>query len=382
LPKNSAYLYDSSHPASTTKQIFRIKIRNMPVVTRKKSKIKLIIPIAILIVFGIFIYYQLFHKSPRADNGIATLRLVFDKHRDIVTSVRFTSSDSLVVTSSVDSTIKIWRKETGEIVKEIKHPCAIAYMDVSADGNYAVTGGYDSTTRVWHIKDGVLVKEFKGHIGTVWHVAISADNRKIASGGNDGVINIWDVETGKLLHRLTGHKRIVWSVKFSPDGTQLASGSFDFTIKLWNVADGKLLWDNKEHREAVVDLAFSHDGKLLASTSDDKTIKIWNVAEQKLIRTMKVAEHVQAVAFSPDDKRLLTGGRDKPLIGEFLQEIFGDSKFNPGVSARLWDVETGTLLQTFTKHGNDVQDVAYSHDGRWISTASADKTVEVWKLNR
>jgi WD40 repeat protein len=354
----------------------------MPVVTTKKSKIRLIIPIAILIVFAIPVYYQLFYKSPRVNNGIATLQLVFDKHRDIVTSVRFTSSDSLVVSSSVDSSIKIWQKETGEIVKEIKHPCAIAYMDVSADGNYAVTGGYDSIVRLWNIKDGSLLKEFKGHKGTVWHVAISNDNRKIASGGNDGVVNIWDVETGKLLHQLTGHKRIVWSVKFSPDGTRLASASFDFTMKLWNVADGKLLWDNREHRETVVDLAFSHDGKLLASTSDDKTIKIWNVAEQKLIRTMKVAEHVQAVAFSPDNTRLLTGGRDKPLIGEFLQEIFGDSKFNPGVSARLWDVETGTLLQTFTKHGNDVQDVAYSRDGRWISTASADKTVEVWKLNK
>jgi len=136
------------------------------------------------------------------------------------------------------------------------------------------------------------------------------------------------------LHRLTGHKRIVWSVKFSPDGIQLASASFDFTMKLWNVADGKLVWDNKAHKETVVDIGFSHDGKLLASTSDDKTIKIWNVAERKLVKTMKVAEHVQAVAFSPDDKRILTGGRDKPLIGEFLQEIFGASKFNTGVSAR------------------------------------------------
>jgi WD40 repeat protein len=62
-------------------------------------------------------------------------------------------------------------------------------------------------------------------------------------------------------------------------------------------------------KETVVDIAFSHDGKLLASTSDDKTIKLWDIAEQNLIRTMKVAEHVQAVAFSPDDKRLMTGGR-------------------------------------------------------------------------
>ena len=310
------------------------------------------------------------------------MHLEFDKHKHIVTSVHFVPGDSLMVTSSVDSTIKTWRRGSGEVVKEIKQTSGVAYMDISSDGNYAVTGGYDSTVRLWNLQTGILMKEFKGHSGTVWHVAISSDDKKIASGGNDGIINIWNAETGELMHKLTGHNRIIWSVKFSPDGSQLASSSFDFTIKLWNVTDGKLIWDNQEHKETVVDIAFSHDGKLLASTSDDKTIRIWNVEAKKLIRTMEVAEHVQAVTFSPDDTRLMTGGRDKPTIGEFLQEIFGDSKFNPGVSARLWDMKTGELLQTFSKHGNDVTDVAYSHDGKWVATASADKTVQLWKLNR
>lgn len=354
----------------------------MPVVIAKRSKRKLIILVPLLMIILILAYYQLLYKSPRVNNGIASASTTFNRHRNIVTSVRFGPADSLMVTSSVDSTIKVWRKETGELIKEIRQPSGVAYMDLSAEGKYAVTGSYDNVVRLWDINDGIIVKEYKGHAGTVWHVAISNDNKKIASGDNDGVVNIWDIESGNLLHRLTGHKRIVWSVKFSPDGTQVASSSFDFTVKLWNAADGKLIWDNQGHKETVVDLAFSHDGKMLASTSDDKTIKIWNVAEQKLIRTMKVAEHVQAVAFSPDDKRLMTGGRDKPMIGEFLQEIFGDSRFNPGVSARLWNVQTGELLQTFSSHGNDVNDVAYSHDGRWVATASADKTVEIWKLNK
>ena len=354
----------------------------MVVGVREKGRRRLfVILLPVLIIVCVLSYYQLLYKSERIDNGIAKLEMIFDKHKDIVTSIRFSPGDSLVVTSSVDSTIKIWRRESGEIVKEIKQTSGIAYMDLSSDGNYIVTGGYESTVRLWRIADGILLKEFKGHNGTVWTVAFSNDGKKIVSGGNDGVVNIWDVETGDLLHKLQGHKRIVWAVKFDPGGKKVASSSFDFSIKLWNVDDGKLVWDNKEHTETVVDIAFSRDGKMLASTSDDKTIKLWNVAEQKLIRTMKVAEHVQAVAFSPDGKRLMTGGRDKPMIGEFLQEFFGDSKFNPGVSARLWDVETGNLLQTFTKHANDVMDVAYRYDGKWVATASADKTVDIWKLN-
>jgi WD40 repeat protein len=255
-------------------------------------------------------------------------------------------------------------------------------MDLSEDGQYVVTGSYDSKVRIFRLEDGALLKEFVGHKGTVWTVAFSPDGKKIASAGDDLVVRIWDVNTGRLLHQLPGHQRIIWSVRFSSDATKLASCSFDKTFKIWNVADGKLILNNTSHSETVVDVSFSHDGKMLASTSDDKTIKLWNTSNWNLARTMMVAEHVQAVAFSPDDQLLLTGGRDKPMIGELLQNFLGDSRINKGVSARIWKVNDGALLQTFAHHANDVNDVAFSHNGRYIATASADKTVDLWYFSR
>jgi WD40 repeat protein len=327
-------------------------------------------------------WYQLFYQSPRVDSGIALKETVFKGSRNIVTAVRFSPDDHFLITSGVDSTIRVWERSSGRIVREIRQTQAISYMDLSADGQYVVTGNYDSNVHLYRLRDSKLLHELKGHKGTVWTVAFSNDGRKIASSGDDALIRVWDTESGNLLQTLQGHKRIVWSVKFSPDGTQLASASFDGTFKLWDLHDGKILWDNHDHSEAVVDLAFSHNGQWLATTSDDKTIRIWNVNEKRLERCMEVPEHVQAVAFSPDDKRLLTGGRDKPMPGEFLQNIFGDSHFNRGVSARLWEVATGKLLQTFQSHANDVMDVAYSHDGNWLATASADNSVEVWHLRK
>ena len=47
---------------------------------------------------------------------------------------------------------------------------------------------------------------------------------------------------------------------------------------------------------------------------------------------------------------------------------------------RLWDVQTGRLLQTFSKHSNDVNDVSFSPDGKSIASASSDKTLEFWQL--
>jgi uncharacterized protein with WD repeat len=90
---------------------------------------------------------------------------------------------------------------------------------------------------------------------------------------------------------------------------------------------------------------------------------------------------VQAADFSPDEWLLVTAGWEKTTVGEFLQNFMGDSEYNKGVSMRLWDVASGRLLQTFSAHANDVNDSAFSPDGKWIAAASSDKTVSVWQLN-
>jgi WD40 repeat protein len=47
---------------------------------------------------------------------------------------------------------------------------------------------------------------------------------------------------------------------------------------------------------------------------------------------------------------------------------------------RLWDVQTGDLLQTMAEHYNDVMDVCYSRDGKWIVSASTDKIARLWQV--
>ncbi|MEP7163625.1 MAG: hypothetical protein ABI741_02970 [Ferruginibacter sp.] len=83
---------------------------------------------------------------------------------------------------------------------------------------------------------------------------------------------------------------------------------------------------------------------------------------------------------SADNKWLLSGGRDKPVIGELLQIFFGDSKVNRGVSIHLWDLNKGIIIQTFSEHTNDANDVAFSRDEKWILSAGSGKTVELWRL--
>lgn len=323
-------------------------------------------------------YYQLFYCSPQVNGGIFKLKTSLAAHNSDIWAAKYSPDGKLLASGSVDSTVILWRTGDMRIARKIKQPAGITNLAFSPDGNTVATTSYDGIARLWRTDNGQLVKQFPANGQTLWAIDISPDGKTMACAGEDKTVRLWDLASGKLIKEMSGHNRNIWSVKFSPDGTLLASGSFDSSVKIWNAHTGALLNNLTKHTEAIVDLAFSHNGKLLASTSDDKTIKLWRMPEGGLICSLAVPEHIQAAAFSPDDSYLLTGGRDKPMIGEFLQNIFGDSNFNKGVSARLWEVSSGKLLQTFRHHCNDVNDVSYSPDGLQVATASSDHTIDIW----
>ncbi|MGH6917977.1 MAG: hypothetical protein ACREJ0_09765, partial [Geminicoccaceae bacterium] len=47
----------------------------------------------------------------------------------------------------------------------------------------------------------------------------------------------------------------------------------------------------------------------------------------------------------------------------------------------LWDATTGERLLTFAGHTGEVWHVAFSPDGAWLATASADGTARVYPLS-
>jgi WD40 repeat protein len=91
----------------------------------------------------------------------------------------------------------------------------------------------------------------------------------------------------------------------------------------------------------------------------ENALSVWNIKTQKLINRLNLHMSViNSIAFSPDNRLLITGNTDKV--------------------ARIWDISNGTVIRVLSGHTGPVTDVVFVKDGKKIITASQDGTIRTW----
>jgi len=94
--------------------------------------------------------------------------------------------------------------------------------------------------------------------------------------------------------------------------------------------------------------------KVLASGSDNETIKLWDPNTGVVLQTLEGhSTSISSVTFSPTGKLLASGSSD----------IFSSDSI-----VKLWDTGTGAVLQTLEGHSRNVSSVAFSPGGKVVAS--------------
>ena len=136
------------------------------------------------------------------------------------------------------------------------------------------------------------------------------------------------------------------------------------------------------HTKSANAVAFSPDNRWLASGGKDNVIKIWDLATGNILRTLYGhTSNVNALAVSSDGKLLASGSgdiNDKRDLGTFtVGGVVGGAADN---TVRVWSVQTGEQLQILRGHELPVGAVAFSNDGHSLTSVSGD-AVKVWDVS-
>src|SRR5262245_42435328 len=166
--------------------------------------------------------------------------------------------------------------------------------------------------------------------------------------------------------RLTGLTFGGHAVAFSPQGGILAYAGGDpmsgsrclREVACWELPD-RLLWSHVERGRRVNAIAFSPDGRRLLCAEEGPHVTELNAGTGEVVRRIEAhpGNSARGLAFAPDGSRFATASWD--------------------MTVKLWRSDGGSAFATLTVGEDSYDSVRFSPDGRQVVASSASK-VTVW----
>lgn len=213
-------------------------------------------------------------------DGISSPQHELHGHTGKVYGLSFMCTGSKLVTSSMDSTVRIWDMETGACTQHQSVQESYVFFIRCSENqpHFAISGGNDYLVTLHDFRTPTTVAmRCAGHESTLWYGALQPQsNYNFATCGKDCTVRIWDARKGsQALFVLRNHRRPVHCVEYSPSGSYILSSARDARVIGAVSSTGESRWMAKASTSTIFRVFYSEKEKKILSC-DTNVVGIWD----------------------------------------------------------------------------------------------------------
>ncbi|MBI2924061.1 MAG: protein kinase, partial [Planctomycetes bacterium] len=287
-----------------------------------------------------------------AATGRSVARL--DSPRGAMTRCALSSDGGLALTLSEDGTARVWDVGAGTTAFSMKE----AAEAVFAGDRAVLVRGRDGAIRFCALSGAAPVElRLPGEPASA--LAASADGAHVAALGAGGGGRLWD-SRGSEVASLADPEGPLAAMAFSPDGASLAVITRAGRVRVLDAGDGAELARFAGAADfAPESLAWPAAGGRLLAAGHDGCLQVWDAASRAALAHIPATPAAGPAALSPDGR----------LVARADQ-----------ADADLLDAATGARVARLRGHEYQIQAAAFTPDSRRLVTASRDHTAILWDV--
>jgi WD40 repeat protein len=328
-------------------------------------------------------------------------------HGNWVHSLTFSANNECLISSSSDSTIRVWDMNRRVTIRVLKgHQGGVCSVSLTSDESRVVSAGNDKLILEWDLNAPLPL--FREHLLTepVLQVVFSADSRFFYTINENGSVSIWDAKTFSKQHSSSPELGPDSSIVLSPDGDHLIAGTGSGEFWVLDAGDLQVVAHQRASSGQILPVGFSADGKSLVALESGNNISLWNVETWQLRSRAKtglnIGYYIKNYCSIPRDSDVLLCPSGTDLVwwnlGRSKEQARVRVNSRSGVIAisptepllasaarvpfiRIWDWQTrqpaGRLRGSRTFHS-----VAFSPDGRRLVSGGLGKgALMLWDVS-